>query len=154
MQKVQESTGDNRNQVDIGQNLLPFEFCAFLQAGTCVRPEKNQLNNDESAGIHDIFLAEQSLNQRDDERSCIAVYDVDLLHDIQFKRPFKDSIEDQKHDMHSDHYANRVQESCANLRRIIDLKCVENNARHDQIYENYGQNLLSEAFNSPALTTT
>lgn len=62
MQKVQERTGDNRNQVDIGQNLLPFEFCAFLQAGTCVRPEKNQLNNDESAGIHDIFLAEQSLD--------------------------------------------------------------------------------------------
>ena len=82
MQKVQERTGDNRNQVDIGQNLLPFEFCAFLQAGTCVRPEKNQLNDDESAGIHDIFLAEQSLNQRDDERSRIAVDDVDLLHDI------------------------------------------------------------------------
>ena len=68
-------------------------------------------------------------------------YDVDLLHDIQFKRPFKDSIEDQKHDMHSDRYAHRVQESCANLRRIIDLKCVENNTRHDQIHENYGQNL-------------
>ena len=141
MQKVQERTGDNRNQIDIGQNLLPFKFCALLQAGTCVRPEKNQLNNDESAGIHDIFLAEQSLNQGDDERSCIAVYDVDLLHDIQFKRPFKDSIEDQKHDMHSDRYAHRVQESCANLRRIIDLKCVENNTRHDQIHENYGQNL-------------
>lgn len=88
-----------------------------------------------------IFLAEQSLNQGDDERSRIAVYDVDLLHDIQFKRPFKDSIEDQKHDMHPDRYAHRVQESCANLRRIIDLKCVENNTRHDQIHENYGQNL-------------
>ena len=44
MQKVQERTGDNRNQIDIGQNLLPFKFCALLQAGTCVRPEKNQLN--------------------------------------------------------------------------------------------------------------
>ena len=138
MQKVQERTGDNRNQVDIGENLLPFELCAFLQAGTCVRPEKNQLNNDESAGIHDIFLAEQRLNQGDDERSRIAVYDVDLLHDIQFKRPFKDSIENQKHDMHPDCYAHRVQESCANLRRIIDLKCVENNARHNQINKNYG----------------
>ena len=74
MQKVQERTDDNRNQIDIGENLLPFEFCAFLQAGTCVRPEKNQLDDDESAGIHDIFLAEQSLNQGDDERSCIAVY--------------------------------------------------------------------------------
>ena len=137
MQKVQERTGDNRNQVDIGQNLLPFEFRALLQAGTCVCPEKNQLNNDESAGIHDIFLAEQSLNQRDDERSRIAVDDVDLLHDIQFKRPFKDGIEDQKHDMHSNRYAHRIQESCANLRRIIDLKCVENNARHDQIHENH-----------------
>ena len=46
MQKVQERTGDNRNQIDIGENFLPFEFCAFLQAGTCVRPEKNQLNDD------------------------------------------------------------------------------------------------------------
>ena len=123
MQKVQERTGDNRNQIDIGQNLLPFKFCALLQAGTCVRPEKNQLNDDESAGIHDIFLAEQSLNQRDDERSRIAVDDVDSLDCIQFQR--------QKHDMHSDRYAHRVQESCANLRRIIDLKCVENNTRHD-----------------------
>lgn len=138
MQKVQERTGDNRNQVDIGQNLLPFEFCAFLQAGTCVRPEKNQLNDDESAGIHDIFFAEQSLNQGNDERGRIAVDDVDLLHDIQFKRPFKDGIEDQKHDMHPDCYAHRVQESRANLRRIIDLKCVENNARHNQINKNYG----------------
>lgn len=67
--------------------------------------------------------------------------DVDLLHDIQFKRLFKDGIENQKHDMHPDCYTHRVQESCANLRRIIDLKCVENDARHDQIYENYGQNL-------------
>ena len=141
MQKVQERTDDNRKQIDIGQNLLPFEFCAFLQAGTCVRPEKNQLNNDESAGINDIFFAKQSLNQRDDERGRIAVYDVDLLHDIQFKRPFKDSIEDQKHNVHPDCYTHRVQESCANLRRIIDLKCGENNARHDQIHENYRQNL-------------
>lgn len=141
MQKVQECTDDNRNQIDIGENLLPFEFCAFLQAGTCVRPEKNQLDDDESAGIHDIFLAEQSLNQGDDERSRIAVDDVDLLHDIQSEWFLKDGIEDQKHDMHSDRYAHRVQESCANLRRIIDLKCVENNARHDQIHENYGQNL-------------
>lgn len=65
---------------------MAFPLLALYHAGTCVRPEKNQLNNDESAGIHDIFLAEQSLNQGDDERSCIAVYDVDLLHDIQFKR--------------------------------------------------------------------
>ena len=97
MQKVQERTGDNRNQIDIGQNLLPFKFCALLQAGTCVRPEKNQLNDDESAGIHDIFLAEQSLNQRDDERSRIAVDDVDLLHDIQSEWFLKDGIEDQNY---------------------------------------------------------
>ena len=102
MQKVQERTGDNRNQIDIGENLLPFEFCAFLQAGTCVRPEKNQLDDDESAGIHDIFLAEQSLNQGDDERSRIAVDDVDLLHDIQSEWFLKDGIEDQKHDMRYD----------------------------------------------------
>ena len=58
MQNVQERTGDNRKQIDIGQKLLPFEFCALLQADACVRPEKNQLYDDESTGIYDIFLAE------------------------------------------------------------------------------------------------
>ena len=42
--------------------------------------------------------------------------------------------------MHPDRYAHRVQESCANLRRIVDLECIENNAWHDKIYEDYGQN--------------
>ena len=59
MQQIQQSTGCNGNQVDIGKELAPFQLCRALQAGTGMGPEQHQLYNDKGAGVDNIFLPQQ-----------------------------------------------------------------------------------------------
>jgi len=48
VQQIQQSTGCNGDQIDIGKELAPFQLCRALQAGTGMGPEQHQLYNDKA----------------------------------------------------------------------------------------------------------
>ena len=64
VQQVQQRTGCNGDQIDIGKELAPFQLGRPLQAGTCMGPEQYQLYNDKGAGVDNIFLPQQGLHLR------------------------------------------------------------------------------------------
>jgi len=141
VQQVQQSTGCNGNQVDIGKELAPFQPGRALQAGTGMGPEQHQLYNDKGAGVDNIFLPQQGLHDGNDQRGGIAVNDIDLLHGVQLESFAEQRIQKQKYNVHSNGDAHGIKQPGTNLRCILDLKGVQNDTGHDQIDKDHRQHL-------------
>ena len=141
VQQVQQRTGCNGDQVDIGKELAPFQPGRPLQAGACMGPEQHQLYNDKGAGVDNIFLPQQGLHDGDDQRGGIAVNDIDLLHGVQLESLAEQRIQKQKYNVHSYGDAHGIKQPGADLRCILDLKGVQNDTGHDQIDEDHRQHL-------------
>ena len=141
VQQVQQSTGCNGDQIDIGKELAPFQLCRALQAGTGMGPEQHQLYNDKGAGVDNIFLTQQGLHNGNDQRGGIAVNDIDLLHGVQLESFAEQRIQKQKYNVHSNGDAHGIKQPGADLRCILDLKGVQNDTGHDQIDKDHRQHL-------------
>ena len=141
MQQVQQSTGCNGDQIDVGKELAPFQPARPLQAGTGMGPEQHQLYNDKGAGVDNIFLPQQGLYNRNDQRGGIAVNDIDLLHGVQLESFAEQRIQKQKYNVHSNGDAHGIKQPGADLRCILDLKGVQNDTGHDQIDKDHRQHL-------------
>ena len=114
-------------------------------------PQQHQLHNDECAGVNDIRIAHQSLDQRDHQCSGVAVDHIHLFHGIQLERAAQQGAEHQQHYMDSRRNSHGVQKSLADLRRIVDLECVDDHAGRDQIHHDHREHPAVAGLQQPCL---
>ena len=140
MAQKQHGANENGNHIDVPQNLFPLYSVVCRQLTAAMRPNQNQLHNEKAAGIDNILLSEQCLNQWYHQDTCIGINHRQLFDCTQLAWLAQNRCKQQKQHMNCCRSCKRKQQTCSYLRRIIYLKCVNNHTRDDQIDQNHRYN--------------
>ena len=114
-------------------------------------PQENLLYDEERTGIDHIILAEQCPHQRNDQNARIRVDDAGALNHIQPQRTAQQPRQQKKQRVQRNRQRKGVQQSGNNGRRVIHLKGVDDDARHNRIHHHDRQHAAVRTFEQPDL---
>ena len=109
-----------------------------------VRPEQNELDDDEGAGVDEIFAAEHRLHERQHEYARVGVDDGQLLGRVEAQRASENGREQQEERVREERGGEREDEAADDLPRVLYLERAYDYARRDEVdyYRGYDAAVL------------
>ena len=83
MQKEEDDTDEDREDVYVQQHLFPVDFLFLTEQKLAMAPEEDELDRHEGTAVDDVLLPEEHLHQRDDEDAGVRIDTTRLLDGVQ-----------------------------------------------------------------------
>ena len=135
MQKEEDDTDEDREDVYVQQHLFPVDFLFLTEQELAMAPEEDELDRHEGTAVDDVLLSEKHLHQRDDEDAGVRIDAARLLDGVQVQQLPQWDRDDEKQDMNCNRGHAGQRESLLHLRRRLHLEGVDDDTGHDEIDE-------------------
>ena len=129
----QQQADRDRDEVDIPEKLFRIPLRLAADGRQTDGPQKELLNEQESAGIDKPFLPEYREHERKDQIAGVRVDQGGALDRRQAERPLHDCDSDCHNKVNYKRRSERQKKAVSHLRRVIDLECCDHDRRSAHI---------------------